>query len=223
MNTKIDFPSFTTNFIGTKDPLSEGGRWKNNGKVWTPVRKDGGIAYGTQSGLGSGASRYDDSYAVLSDFPSNQEAWGEVYIAKPNPFCHQEVEILLRWTHLPNFTTGYECFARCISDDSSYLQIVRWNGPLGDFTYIADMRGADYGLKNGDILKATAIGNVITIYVNGIQKAQAVDGAYKTGNPGIGFFLQCDDGQGIGTNKDFGFTKFSASGISGSPWCAAGV
>jgi hypothetical protein len=62
-------------------------------------------------------------------------------------------------------------------DESSYLQIVRWNGPLGSFPYLADTRGADYGLKNGDILKASAIGSVITVYVNGVQKAQAVDDA----------------------------------------------
>ena len=81
--------------------------------------------------------------------------------------AHQEIEVLLRWTSSPHSTTGYECFARCANDDSSYLQIVRWNGPLGNFTYLADMRGADYGLKNGDILKASVIGSVITVYVNG--------------------------------------------------------
>jgi hypothetical protein len=207
--------TYTTKFEGTENPLSEGGRWSNNGFAWTYIRKVGGIAYGTQTGIETGDSRYADSYAVLSGFPSDQEAWGEAYIAKPNSSCNQEIEILLRWTSSHNCTTGYECFARCTSDDSSYLQIVRWNGPLANFTYLADLHGADYGLKNGDMLKASVIGNIITIYVNGIKKAQAADDTYQTGNPGIGLFIQCNGSQGMGTNRDFGFTEFSAKGISG--------
>jgi hypothetical protein len=211
----FELPSYTTDFQGSEAPLSEGGRWSNHGLVWTAVCKAGGLAYGTQTGTEIGPFRYADSYAALSGFPPDQEAWGEVFIANPNPACNQEVEILLRWTHSPNFTCGYECFARCVSDDSSYLQIVRWNGPLADYTYLADLRGAEYGLKNGDILKAKAVGNVITVYVNGVQKAQAVDETHPTGDPGIGFFLQCNEGQGPGTNRDFGFRRFGAVTIAG--------
>jgi hypothetical protein len=214
MNPKIEMPSYTTNFMDSEDPLSEGGKWSNHGLVWTTVRKEGGIAYGTQTGLETGPSRYADSFAILSGFPPDQEAWGEVYIANPNSSCNQEVEILLRWTHSPHFSAGYECFARCLSDHASYLQIVRWNGPLGDYTYLADMRGAEYGLKNGDILKASVIGNVISVSVNGIQKASATDNMHPAGSPGIGFFLQCNDGQGLGTNRDFGFSRFAAHGIA---------
>ena len=205
--------TYTTQFDGVEAPLSEGGRWSNHGLDWTDINKEGGLAYGTQNGLEAGARRYADSYAVLSGFPPDQEAWGEAYIVKPDPSCNQEIEILLRWTSTPHCTTGYECFARCTDDTSSYLQIVRWNGPLGDFTYIADLHGPGYGLKNGDILKASVTGSVITVYVNGVQKAQAVDDTFKTGCPGIGIFLQCNDGQGMGTNRDFGFTKFTAQGI----------
>ena len=216
MNQKIEMPSYSTDFQGSEDPLSEGGRWNNNGLVWTAVRKDGGIAFGTQTGLETGALRYADSYAALAGYPPDQEAWGEVFIANPNPSCNQEVEILLRWTHSPNFTSGYECFARCTNDDLSYLQIVRWNGPLGDFTYLADMQGAEYGLKDGDILKASVVGSVISVYVNDVMKAQAMDHTHPAGNPGIGFFLQCNDGQGLGTNRDFGFRRFAARGIAGN-------
>ncbi len=100
--------------------------------------------------------------------------------------------------------------------DSSYLQIVRWEGPLGKFTYLADKRGANYGLKNGDTLKASIIGNVITVYINGVEKAQVKDDTHKTGNPGIGAFLSCDNGRGIGSSTDFGFTSFTARGLGGN-------
>lgn len=67
-------------------------------------------------------------------------------------------------------------------------------GPLGKFTYLADKRGADYGLKDGDTLKASIIGNVITVSINGVEKAQVKNDTHTTGNPGIGAFLYCDDG-----------------------------
>jgi hypothetical protein len=205
--------TFTTRFEGTENPLAEGGRWKNDGLDWARFRKDGGIAFGSQTGVDTGATRYNDSYAVLSGFPPDQEAWGEVRIAKPDSACNQELEILLRWTSAPHRTTGYECFARCLSGAGSYLQIVRWEGPLAKYTYLADKHGPDYGLKNGDTLKATMVGNVITVYINGVEKARATDDSYKTGDPGIGHFLACKKGHGFGSNADFGFSGFTARGI----------
>jgi len=206
-------PAYSTTFDGDEDPLSENGKWMNNGLDWTRIRKQGGIAHGTQTGTNQDDHRYDDSYAHLSGFPPDQEAWAQVQITKPDPSCHQELEILLRWTSSAHSTTGYECFARCLSGDSSYLQIVRWEGPLGKFTYLADKRGADYGLKDGDVLKASIVGNVITVFVNGVEKARVTDDTHKTGNPGIGTFLFCDDGRGVGSNADFGFRSFTARGI----------
>jgi acetyl esterase/lipase len=206
---------YTTTFDGDENPLSEGGKWIHNGLDWTKITKHGGTAYGTETGINKGIYVYDDSYAHLSGFPPDQEAWGEVHIAKPDSSCYQELEILLRWTSSAHSTTGYECFARCTSGDSSYVNIVRWDGPLGKFTYLARKRGPNYGLKNGDTLKASIVGNVITVYINGVEKAQAKDDTHKTGSPGIGVFLQCPNGRGVGSNTDFGFTSFAARGIAG--------
>jgi len=144
--------SYTTRFEGSENPLSEGGRWTNHGGDWTQITKKDGIACGTQSGTNAGKFEFDDSYAHLSGFPPDQQAWGEAYIAKPDSSCHQELEILLRWNSSAHRTTGYECFARCLNSDSSYVQVVRWDGPLGKFTYLADKRGTNYGLKNGDTM-----------------------------------------------------------------------
>jgi hypothetical protein len=205
--------TYTTRFAGTENPLSEGGRWSNHGLDWTNITKSGGIAYSTQSGTETGKFKFADSYAVLSGFPPDQEAWGKVHIARPSSTCHQELEILLRFTSSAHKTTGYECFARCVDGPSSYVEIVRWDGPLGKFTYLARKHGAGFGLKNGDTLKASVVGNVITVSINGVQKAQVTDDTFKTGNPGIWEFLACDGGQGVGTNADFGFASFTARGI----------
>jgi hypothetical protein len=208
--------SYTTRFDGPESPLSEGGRWTNHGIDWTQITKKGGIACGNQTGTNTGKYRFDDSYAHLSGFPPDQEAWGQVYIGKPDSSCNQELGILLRWNSSAHRTIGYECFARCLNSDSSYVQIVRWGGPLGQFTYLADKRGTNYGLKNGDTLKASILANVITVYINGIEKARVKDDTFKTGNPGIGEFLACNNGKGIDSNSDFGFSSFTARGLGGT-------
>jgi hypothetical protein len=206
--------TYTTHFNRTEFPLSENGLWSNEGLDWTQIATSNGLAYGTEIGTNRGIYEFDDSYAHLSGFPPNQEAWGRVHIAKPDPRCNQEVEILLRWTSTPHNTTGYECFARCMVGKNSYLQIARWDGPLGKYTYISKNSGPEFGLKDGDILKARIVGNVITVWVNGVQKAQAKDDTFKTGNPGIGEFLHGGPGRGVGSNRDFGFTSFTARALN---------
>jgi hypothetical protein len=203
----------TARFEGEENPLSESGKWQNAGLDWTGVRTSHSLAFGTQTGTNTGARQYDDSYAHLSGFPPDQEAWGQAYIANPDSSCHQELEILLRWASSPHRTTGYECFARCLNNGASYVQVVRWEGPLGKFTYLADLRGTNYGLKHGDILKASIVGNVITVSINGVEKARVMDDTYATGNPGIGFFLHADGRRGVGSNTNFGFASFTARGL----------
>ena len=214
--------TYTTNFGGTENPLSEGGKWSNHGMDWTNIRKSNGLAYSTESGTRTGKFQYDDSYAILTGFPPDQEAWGVAHISKPNPKCNQEVEILLRFTSSPHSTTGYECLFRCLDDASSYLEIVRWEGPVGKFTYLSRNHGKGFGLKNGDTVKASIVGNVITVHVNGVEKARATDDTFKTGNPGIGEFLACPGGQGVGSNADFGFASFTARGLGGSAQAGSG-
>jgi hypothetical protein len=66
--------TYTTQFEGEENPLSEEGRWQNAGLDWTLVRKIHGLAFGTQTGTNTGAAQYDDSYAHLPGFPPDQEA-----------------------------------------------------------------------------------------------------------------------------------------------------
>ena len=208
--------TYTTHFEGTENPLSENGRWANHGLDWTQIRKKDGVASGTQAGTNTGIYKFDDSYAHLSGFPPDQEAWGQAHISKLKAPCIQELEILLRWASSAHRTTGYECFARCVNDTSSYVQVVRWDGPLGKFTYLADHRGTNYGLKDGDILKASIVSNVITVCINGVEKARVTDNTFASGDPGIGEFLACEGARGVGSNPDFGFSSFTARAIGGT-------
>jgi hypothetical protein len=210
LTASVNAQVFTTDFNRDENPLSEYGKWNNgglDGLDWTNVRTGHGMAYGTQTGTDTGFYRYNDSYAILSGFPPDQTAVGVVHFLHPTGACNQEVELLLRWTSKPHKATGYECLFRCLDSSGFYMQVVRWNGALGDFTYIASLKDPSTGIKDGDKLKASISGNKIKVYVNGVIKLQATDNSYPTGNPGIGFFLAgCP-----GSNADFGFVSFSAS------------
>ena len=105
------------------------------------------------------------------------------------------------------FVSIYEINFRRSKTPNAYTQIVRWNGALGDFTLLSSHGGAQYGVANGDVVKATVMGNVITVYLNGAQVNQATDDTYTNGSPGMGFYLR-------GTSSvtvDYGFTSFQAS------------
>ncbi len=199
--------SYTTNFPLVENPIVEGGRWidgKTAGLDWASVRTSAGLAYGTDSGAGA----YRDSTALLKgSWPADQMVQATVHTTnQQRGQVYEEVEIRLRSALSAHSNTGYEVNFRCTHDGSQYVEIVRWNGPLGKFTYLKKAVGP--GLRDGDVVKAIIVGRVITAYINGAQVSQATDGTYTSGNPGIGFYLQ----GAAGLNADFGFKSLTASG-----------
>jgi hypothetical protein len=192
-------PSYSTNFPLDELPISEGGAWSHVGTSWTFVQTENGYAHGTQTGQGG----FDDSYARLSGFPPDQRACAVIH--KSSPSISGEVEILLRLSDTKTTAKGYECF---LHTNGLYAMIVRWNGVYGDFTSIAHVDEVT-APQDGDILKATAIGDVITLYLNDEILAQATDSTYPTGNPGIGFYK---DEHG-GAPTEYGFKSYSATGL----------
>lgn len=202
VSTPCPAQSYSTNFAGNESPLSEGGVWSHTGLDWRNVVKQDGFAFGTQTGLGG----YDDSYAILSGFPPNQSASAVIYFDTNNipTDCHPEVEILLRWADSAHNARGYECNL----NSGGVAEIIRWNGPFGSFTEIDSGSFSHPKPKTGDILKATIVDNVITVFLNGQVITRAVDSTYADGNPGIGFFHG-----NCGTNTSFGFTNFTAMSL----------
>jgi hypothetical protein len=203
MNGRSTVLQYSTSFNGTENPLSEGGVWQNNGLDWTNVQKVSGAAYGTQSGLGGN----DDSYAHLAltaaGWPADIALSGVVYMPQPILVGTHEIELLVRWSDSPHDARGYEV----LLSYGGEVQIIRWNGPLGNFTPIGTT-GIYSGIRDGDVFSATVVGPVISGYVNGVQIAQAVDSTYTGGSPGIGFFRRV-----LGANSDFGFRSFTAADV----------
>lgn len=189
---------YTTRFEGTENPLSEGGAWSHRGRSWAKVQKKDGLAYGTQSGFGG----YDDSYAYLFGLTPDQQGEAIVHVSPTLAGEPHEAELLLRWADSALSARGYECL---FSFDGG-VQVVRWNGPYGDFMSI----GQDDGrlgrrLVTGDVVRAKVVGPVITCYINGVQLAHATDATWTEGQPGIGFFRR-----EAGTNADLAFSSYTA-------------
>ena len=200
--------SYTTNFPLTEDPISEGGRWINGqvaGLDWKNVRTTPGLAFGADS---SGTPNYNDPTALLSGtWGPNQTAQATVYsMNQKTGNVYEEVELRLRSTITAHSITGYEILFRCNHDGTWYTDIVRWNGPLGNFTSLRHVTSGP-GIFNGDVVKATIVGNTITAYINGVQVNQVADSTFAGGSPGMGFYLS----GAPGLNGEFGLTTFAAT------------
>jgi hypothetical protein len=202
--------SYTTRFQLDEDPISEGGKWINGGKDgidWYNVVTKDGVAYGAVS---HGA--YTDPTALLAGkWGRNQTVKVRVFSRNQTDKYYQEVEIRLRSTITPHGCPGYEGFWRCLKTQDAYAEIVRWNGKVGDWTSLKKHTGAQYGVKDGDLVEATIASNVIKGYVNGVEVISATDNTYSEGNPGMGFNF------GVGkSNGDFGFTSYEVASYDNS-------
>jgi hypothetical protein len=217
--------SYATRFEKDEEPISEGGLWLNgrkDGIDWCDVLSHGGHCFGEVSRMNSAERRaeqafggeaasldvvsgdYDDPAAVLTGlWGRNQSARATVYSVNPTDDYFQEVEIRLRSSIAPNWCDGYEVFWRCSKGDAAYAEIVRWNGKIADFTSLARKVGPEFGVKHGDTVEATIVGNLIRSFVNGVEVLSATDDRFPTGSPGVGFNFFVGN-----TNVDHGFSSF---------------
>ena len=198
---------YRTRFAAAEAPLSEGGKWvtgKAGAVDWADVVTAPGFAHGSQTG----AHTYDDATALLTGtWTADQMAQAAVRCANPRDDAYEEVELRLRSSLAPHVATGYEFNFRCSRTAKAYAEIVRWNGPIGKFTYLTRGQGAKYGVATGDRIAATAVGDVLTAYINGVPVLQASDRTFLSGSPGIGFFLE----GAPGAAADYGVTSFMAA------------
>jgi hypothetical protein len=208
--------SYTTSFPLTENPISEGGNWINGATVgldWSDSRSENGHGYGWEI---QQIPYYNDATSLLTGtWGADQQATATVYVTTPpaGPQCSAEVELRLRSALAAHSNTGYEITWSVGAGSSGYLIIVRWNGTIGDFSYLANLHGSQYNVVNGDVVVARIVGNVISAYKNGVQQASvnitSIGGTvYNSGQPGMGF---CMNQTCAGINATYGYTSFSAT------------
>ena len=203
--------TYNTKFPATENPISEGGNWINGQSVgidWANIQTTPGLAFGTEKGT----INYDDSTALLSGtWGPDQTIQATVHSVnqQSNQNIFEEVELRLRSSLSAHKATGYEVNFRCSKTSNAYTQIVRWNGPLGSFTQLSGNGGSQYGVKDGDVIKASMVGSQITVWLNGVQVDQFSDSSFTSGSPGMGFYVQGISGPTVAA--DYGFTSFMAT------------
>ncbi len=206
--------AYTTNFPIAENPISEGGKWINgqkDGLDWTDVRTTPGLAFGTEiGGIRPELQKYDDSTALLTGtWGPNQTAQATVHRVNKDSVGNatREVELRLRSAISPHNATGYEVMFSCSKSAKAYTNIARWDGILGAWMFLQKNEGSQFGVANGDVIKASMIGKLFTVYVNGVQIAQTTDYLFTSGNPGIGFYQE-----GVtGGSDECGLSSFTAT------------
>jgi hypothetical protein len=209
--------TYSTDFNGTENPISEGGNWTNgsagSAAIWGDVRETPNFAFGANQ-----PSSFGDPTAIVNG------TWGPVQSASatvkinttPNSNIY-EAEIRLRTTITANSITGYEAYCTIVTN-GDYCYIARWNGPSGSYCNLDGYWNLH--LLDGDILAADISGTnptTIHLYVNGTLRVTVNDtgadcspggpgGPFTSGSPGIGFYRDTDSNWNY-----FGFTHFQAS------------
>ena len=145
--------TYSTSFASSEGVISEDGRWmtgKADALDWTDVRTERGLAFGLQSGTNQGRAQYDDSMAFLTgEWAPNQSASATVRSLEQDDGVYEEVELVLRGAMAPHCVNAYEINFRCSKAATAYAEVVRWNGALGEFTYLTRGVGAEYGVADG--------------------------------------------------------------------------
>lgn len=184
-------PDFPTTFPLTQNPISQGGIWLGGGTDgldWHNQRTTTGKCYGDSFSHDGGVSDYDDNLAILKTsyrtFANNQFAEAITYRAPAyTPGTNHETELLLRFAITANSATGYEM----LWSHDGWLVIVRWNGPLGNFTQLASTGAPIAGdAVDGDVIKFTVVGITLKGYKNGVEILSVDDATYASGQPGHG-------------------------------------
>jgi hypothetical protein len=194
---------YATTFPLTEFPISEGARWIGGHTVgldWSDLGTISRHTYGSVVTAG-----YDDPVALLTGtWGPDQMVQGVVFSVNPEN-SKGEIELRLRSAVSPHVCTGYEITWRVFPDRTAYMGIARWNGRPGDWKDLGTHYGAQFGVSNGDVIRASAIGREISAYKNGVLQARVSDSTFPTGSPGMG------TDWALGTNTDFGLSDFTAT------------
>lgn len=211
--------TFTTNFPATENPISQGSIWLNgeaDGGQWLNVRTTPGLAFATD--FIGGNTEFNDCLAILKSasvpITANQSAQGVVFRAGGySPTGDHECELLLRFSITSNSATGYEILRNTKGEGN----IVRWNGPLANFT-AAFGSNRSWGIPaDGDVVYAEIIGNTLLVKINGVTQdtidvSTAFGGGtvFSTGQPGIGFWPRNSGGVVLAS---YGWKSFAANNL----------
>lgn len=208
---------YETDFPTAENPLDEGGSWrlgKREGTDWNnpKILAAGECVASTLMPI-DGSDRYGDDIGIIATsifaFPADQHAKVVVYKVSGYSGTQHEVEVLLRFSVAANDAHGYEV----LWGNPGYLSLVRWNGPLGNYTPLYETDTGDVPVPaNGDTLEAQIVGDLVSVWINSTLvldsfDVSAFDGvAFDSGQPGLGIWPVT----GSAIANSLGFSHFEA-------------
>ena len=202
--------TYTTMFPLTENPISENGSWINGGTDGPRLARR--LDDARPRHRSPERASYTDGTALLTgSWGPTQTVEAVVHAVNPKEACYQEVEMRLRSALSPHSCTGYEISFKATKSRGAYLIIVRWNGPLGDFSYLLNVNGAKYGVTEGDMVKATIVRQRHHRLPQRRRGRHGDRQHVRDGSPGMGFNLETGDASCVGTNGDYGYTRYSAT------------
>jgi hypothetical protein len=188
--TNVSGQSYSTNFAGTENPLSEGGVWIN-GSI-TGYRSDcasqPGRGYGTQVPITP--PPYSDSWAILN-LPFSPDVYSKAVVyVDPSISGEHELELLLRASMSSGRSYGY-AFDWVYNSGNIYMGTA--DGADGAFSqWGAPFPVAFRTPRNGDVIEFQLKGWIATCWINGSQIFQHDVSkhsiTYSSGRPGIAFY-----------------------------------
>jgi hypothetical protein len=195
--------SYSTNFPGTENPISEGGVWRSQDTQLSRVQSRPGVAHGVIPYMAG----YEDAYAFIGDraFNANQEGEAVIYRAAGyTPSANHEVEIILRCSDNGSSRTWYEV----LWNAAGGFEILYLTGPANGFNPLSTSVNNSLVPRDGDRFRARVVGNTISGYVNDELRVQATDSRITSGSPGMAFFYR----QGA-VAANFGFRSYTARNL----------
>lgn len=186
--------SYSTNFAVDENPISEGGKWEAgaaSGYYGSP-RTLGGKCF---AGSTVTPGELDDNLAQLTSaaysIPADCTVSATISKSTGSKTDSFEVGIYARRRRISGFYRGYEVL---LGFNASEFQVVKWLGVATSFPAnfeILSTSGIPAAISDGDVFTADFIGNVITVYRNGVLFNTTTDETdpWLDGYPGMGFFV----------------------------------
>ncbi len=170
-----------------ESPLSNGGLWSSTDDVagdGPPFKKNGlaQLRSGAVTNLEDG--RFSQSLWLGPENFTNDQYSEFTYLAADQVTYHGPI---VR-AQTVDYQSGYKAIVEPFAQTGTALVFIDRQDNSGPANPSARLATGEFPCQLGDVLRIAAVGNVISFYINGVQKLTVVDNTYASGKIGFGTF-----------------------------------
>jgi len=171
--------SASSSFVGTENPLSEGGVWTALTAYWQHVTKANGLKV-------DGAVLANDCAARYTGVTFTANHYSEVTLAAV-PGAGQ----LFFQYALARLNATAACYELTTAPDVSSTTLQLWVlDNAGNATQIGTNITIGSPMAAGDVMRLECVGTTLNVRYNGVLVRTSTDSTLSTGQPGIGAWAQ---------------------------------